>query len=187
MLTEREWSQYSRKRAPLRVTIPDTGQRSTYFLQLPFLWSTPLLIGSALLHWFISQGIFLMRIALYDHGSKIDKTTFDGVESQLGYSDRGILASLLLGLSLVLIVLFVALVFKYPSGPPLGASCSAVISAACHVGTGEGNYSREGAGEDIANKPLMWGVTVQGSRMVPGHCAFSAEMVTEPIKGYLYK
>lgn len=71
MLTEREWSQYSRKRAPLRVTIPYPGQRSTYFLQLPYLWSTPLLLGSALLHWFISQAIFLIRIAKYDHGVKL--------------------------------------------------------------------------------------------------------------------
>ncbi|KAF2181016.1 hypothetical protein K469DRAFT_793638 [Zopfia rhizophila CBS 207.26] len=50
MLANREWTGYTIKRAPLRVTIPRSGQRSTYFLQLPYAWSVPLLVASILLH-----------------------------------------------------------------------------------------------------------------------------------------
>jgi hypothetical protein len=50
MLTEREWTQFSRKRASLSVTIPSSGQWSTHFLQLPDRWSAPLLIAAAIVH-----------------------------------------------------------------------------------------------------------------------------------------
>lgn len=91
-----------------------------------------------------------------------------------------------MGVLLVTFLVVVALVFKYPSGPPLGASCSAVISAACQARRVEGDYRQEMVGEDITNKPLMWGVTVEGSRDVFGHCSFSAEEVSKPRTGHLY-
>ncbi|KAH7079730.1 hypothetical protein FB567DRAFT_533217 [Paraphoma chrysanthemicola] len=68
MLAGREWSQYAIKRASLRVTSPVEGQRSTHFLQLPYSWSIPLLAGSILLHWFVSQSLFLARVAFYKDG-----------------------------------------------------------------------------------------------------------------------
>ncbi|KAF2827056.1 hypothetical protein CC86DRAFT_264039, partial [Ophiobolus disseminans] len=62
MLAGREWAQYAVKRAPLRVvTLPKPTQRSTHFLQLPYVWSIPLLIACALLHWLVSQSLFLAR------------------------------------------------------------------------------------------------------------------------------
>jgi len=44
MLANREWAQCSIKRAALRVSVPKTGQRSTYFLQLAYLYSVPLML-----------------------------------------------------------------------------------------------------------------------------------------------
>src|SRR4051812_18450004 len=71
MLAQREWSNYAIKRAPLRVTTPSPSQRSTYFLQLPYAFSVPLLLAAVVLHWFISQSIFLVRITAYKDGKPV--------------------------------------------------------------------------------------------------------------------
>lgn len=65
MITVCEWARYAIKRASLHVTIPRPDRRSTCFLQLPYTRGFPLLISSILLYWFISQSIFLVRIAVY--------------------------------------------------------------------------------------------------------------------------
>ena len=63
MLAHREFANYALKRAPLRVTVPQEGQRSTHFLSLPFTWAIPLLLSGVILHWFCSQSIFFARFA----------------------------------------------------------------------------------------------------------------------------
>lgn len=57
--TENEWSSYSLSYKPLRVSVPRGEQTSTYRLQLPYKYSLPLLAISALLHWILSNAIFL--------------------------------------------------------------------------------------------------------------------------------
>ncbi|KAJ4286430.1 hypothetical protein N0V90_013129 [Kalmusia sp. IMI 367209] len=168
MLANREWSQYSLKRAPLRVTLPSPGQRSTYFLQLPYTFSVPLLLASVLLHWFISQSIFLARIAMYKDGVLVSMddrltayrhmvTATNSVFTGLGYSDSALIASLTWGSALVLVMLLMAHWMIYPKGLPVGGTCSAVISAACHVRHEEG--AAEEVKGDISSQPLKWGVT----------------------------
>lgn len=58
-----EYSGYAKQRKPLRVSTPRGLQRSTYYLQLPYVYSVPLIVLSSALHWLISQSIFLARIA----------------------------------------------------------------------------------------------------------------------------
>lgn len=201
MLANREWSQYSIKRAALRVTMPTKTQRSTYFLQLPFTFSIPLLVASTLLHWFISQSIFLARIAMYDtEGTLIDisdrltayrhmaVSQSGSVFTALGYSDAALIAVLTWGSGLVLFLIVMANVMTYPKGVPVGGTCSAVISAACHVTrrTEEGAVGGEVKGEDVASLPLKWGVTVRGGRDRIGHCSFSSGEVEKPVVGHLY-
>ncbi|KAJ4357542.1 uncharacterized protein N0V89_002118 [Didymosphaeria variabile] len=197
MLANREWSHYGTKRATLRVTIPSPGQRSTHFLQLPYSFSIPLLIGGVLLHWFISQSIFLARIAVYkdgvltepkdllgqyQHMGKSSNAAFTGI----GYSDAGMIACLTWGGIIVVFLVVVSNVMTYPKGVPLGGTNSAVISAACHFRNQEdGNY-RLAEENDIASQPLKWGVTMRGGRERVGHCCFSAGEVEEPIVGHLY-
>lgn len=60
--TESEWSSYSLSYKPLRVTIPRGEQTSTYRLQLPYKYSLPLLAISVLLHWILSNAIFLFVV-----------------------------------------------------------------------------------------------------------------------------
>ena len=192
MLANREWASYSIKRAALRVSVPGPGQRSTYFLQLPYTWSIPLIVASILLHWFVSQSIFLARIAVYKDGTLVstfqdrlgkykhlrqDGALFSGV----GYSDNGLLAAICWGSALVGSCLLVAGFFKYPKGLPLGGTNSAVISAACHM-----RYEVAYRDESVTEKPLKWGVTIQGDMDRIGHCCFSSGDVEVPHVGYLY-
>ena len=194
MLANREWAQYALKRASLRVTLPTATQRSTYFLQLPYTFSVPLLIASTLLHWFVSQSIFLARIAVYrgDELVAVDRiqqynnfdTSYKGIVTAVGYSDSALLTSIGWGTALVVFILLVAGICTYPKGLPAGGTNSAVISAACHVRYG--NEARGKMDMDVAGEPLMWGVTVPGSREVVGHCSFSSGEVERPKVGFLY-
>ncbi|KAK3669847.1 hypothetical protein LTR78_010305 [Recurvomyces mirabilis] len=67
MLLCHEYSKYAMdgRRKPLRVTTSHGQQRSTYYLNLPYTYSIPLLIASGTLHWLISQSIFLARLNVY--------------------------------------------------------------------------------------------------------------------------
>lgn len=185
MLAQREWSNYAIKRAPLRVTKPSPGQRSTYFLQLPYTFGVPLLLAAVLLHWLISQSIFLVRIIPYEDGKPSDlklstMKQVGGSSAALGWSNAGLVVSFIWGCVLVAVILLVAFFGRYPIGLPIGGTNSAVISAACH---GEERERRAG---DIADRPVKWGVTRPGSRDAVGHCCFSGEEVGKPEVGSLY-
>jgi hypothetical protein len=187
MLANREWAGYAIKRAALRVTIPSPTQRSTYFLSLPFTYSVPLIAASVLLHWFISQAIFMARITIWENGVQTDLETVDNENragSDLGYSDSALIASIVWGCVLVLLCVLIAGVCTYPRGLPIGGTNSAVISAACHVKHGDEDGSQEY--EDIADRPLQWGVTVESTMDSVGHCCFSDQKVKAPVEGDLY-
>jgi hypothetical protein len=67
-----EWSHFAKERKPLRVSSP-TGL--TYFLQLPYRIALPLLVMSGLLHWLVSQSIFLAVVSEYDEiGNEKNRT-----------------------------------------------------------------------------------------------------------------
>ncbi|VUC26786.1 unnamed protein product [Clonostachys rosea] len=57
-----EWSKYAHgAHRPLRVSFPKGGQRSTYFLQLPYRYGVPMLSLSVLIHWLVSQSLFVVQ------------------------------------------------------------------------------------------------------------------------------
>lgn len=201
MLANREWTNYAHKRAALRVTAPSFSQRSTYFLSLPFTFSVPLIIASTLLHWLISQSIFLARIAVFQNGEEIQGVYGDGngfyTSTDLGFSDSALIATIVWGCVLVVTCLLIAGICKYPKGMPIGATNSAVVSAACHVKrvNGEGRsveqtqYKDAGGSrveEDIVDRPLQWGATIEGTMDEVGHCCFSDQVVEMPEEGCLY-
>lgn len=170
MLLAKEWSEYAYKRKTLRVSLPIEGQRSTYFLQLPYKYAIPLLIFSGALHWFVSQSIFLANINEYGvHGLSSEDSY-----STCGYSPIAMIFVIILGSLLILLEL--ALGFRtYKPGIPLAGSCSKKISAACHIPENELELHPE-------QGPLQWGV-------VPGvfdkngnpHCSFSSKSVINPL------
>lgn len=131
-LTE-ELTNFAKHRKPLRVSEPSGKQRSTYWLSLPYRYAVPFIASMALLHWLVSESIFLVQITEYDSLSNI---VFDDGDQPAGiyglnWSPPAILATFVV--SLIMFLILVALsVRKYPNYMPILSSCSVAISAACH-------------------------------------------------------
>jgi hypothetical protein len=180
MYTAAEWMSYATKRQPLRVTNPEGEQNSTYWLQLPYAISIPILVAMTLLHWLVSQSIFLASINFYRDGLELegDDTKVMGC----GYSCAAIIFAIALGL--LLVGTLVGNGFRiYPASMPLASTCSAAISAACHPPTDD---------KEAAYKALQWGVVQADSSSnllsegaLP-HCSFSSREVEPPANGRTY-
>ncbi|KAF0324135.1 hypothetical protein GQ607_008565 [Colletotrichum asianum] len=56
----REWSRFSTGYRPLRVSSPRGQQIDTYRLQLPYRQSIPLITASIVLHWLLSNSLFVI-------------------------------------------------------------------------------------------------------------------------------
>ena len=174
-----EWDQFSRQRKGLRVSqCPQRAQRTTYFLQLPYRFAFPLLTFSAFLHWLCSQSIFLVSIAVNDAKNDGDIVKF----STCGYSPLAILGMTIMGIFMILVAFTVGN-REFKSRAPAVGSCSASISAMCHV-------PKEESGEEAAYLPVKWGVTnfdcVTEDGEPFGHCSISSQAVQEPEEGKLY-
>ena len=170
MCLAHEYSNYSVFRKPLRVTAPHGDQRSTHWLHLPYTYSLPLLVASAVLHWSISQSLFFVGIELY-FSAELLETYFT-----LGHSLQPIILDIVLG-SFMLFAL-VGMGFRKLAGKiPLANSNSFAIAAACH---------RPEEDKDAALKGVMWGEVHRGSVSEVGHCSFTSMDVTAPVEGRLY-
>ena len=177
MLLAEEWSAYSTKRNFLRVTSPRGRQRSTYRLQLPYRYGIPLLVASSVLHWSVSQSIFLARVNKLD---PFNRKILSLSISTCGYSPIAIILVIILG-SIVVLVGLGNGCRKGRTGMPLAGSCSAAISAACHPPKTD---------VDASLKRVMWGVVTEGSSSNSdksvGHCSFTSFEVEAPIVGKQY-
>ena len=172
MLLAAEWSRYFLRSKALRVTTPHGGQRSTYYLQLPYMYSIPLLVASAMLHWLISESIFLARITAWRNGKPFPEAD----SSEIGYSCLPILLVILLGFSMLSMAIGNGF-RKFHSHMPVAGSCSVAIAAACH---------RPKDDLDAAFLPVSWGeVNHEGTEDV-GHCCFTTEDVHDLIIGRMY-
>ena len=207
MLMGREWNNFSQKRAALRVSDnPKGDQRTRYFLQLPYKFTVPLIIISILLHWILSQCIFVVSVEvlenMYDLGGDIGNAVISWGLVTCGYSPVAIMTCLLVSIAIPTSVIGAGR--RRLRGPmPVAGSCSLTIAAACHHTDGNPR-------PDTALEPLAWGVMVewgkdQGS-LSPSetksvdqtseastlatlsyeHCGFSNGMVAEPQEGRIY-
>lgn len=181
-----EWMSYAKTKKPLRVSWPHGQQRSTYWLQLPYRYGVPLTASLMLMHFLISQAVFLARVQYYRPDGSPDYS-----ESNVGYSHVGILASCCVGAVLILSqVLHSLRTIEAPI--PLHGNKSIAISAACHPllrssGTDESALLDDGK-EDISCGKVMWGAEVQPKYEGDvGHCSFTAGEVEMPVKGNLYQ
>ena len=179
MAAEQEWNNLGASRKGLRVTQPYGHQRSTYFLQMPYRWSLPLLAISATLHWLMSQAFFLVRtftLSLGGLGDDNSRNTIATSTSAIGFSALSlvVLISILFGLVAVIGAMGLR---KREVRVPVVASCSLAISAACHPPPGDANAH-------LAK--VQWGVTEH--EVVTGfkHCSLSSKPVTEPEEGKTY-
>jgi len=166
-----EWNQFGTRRKGLRVTKPMEKQRSTYFLQLPYKFSLPLLSVSGILHWLLSQSVFLVQVDVFDRNG-----VSRSMQSGIGLSTKSIVA--LCG-TFYLLVLAVGTVGRrrLRIRIPFAASCSLVISAACHPPPDD---------QSAHLRKVQWGVVEE--RMFDGkrHCTLTSRPVSKPKEGTIY-
>jgi hypothetical protein len=130
-----EWTRFLRPKGkkPLRVSSPVGMQRSSYMLSLPMTYSVPLMISFILLHYLISQSIFLIQADAFGPGPEIYRIpAYD--RSDVGFSALGIIFSITLGVLLVAALLINAVRRHYTDVPtdfPAMGTNSFAISAAC--------------------------------------------------------
>src|ERR1700744_2700708 len=151
------------ERKGLRVsTGPEGSQRASYFLQIPYKFALPLMGLCSLLHWIASQSIFVVSVQI-DH-TVLEGTPYDSYYNATGYDDNhGILNYITCGYSpaailctsLITLSMIVVLVLirwqKFGNAMPIVGSCSAAISAACHL-------DKDEDGEETVLMPVKWGV-----------------------------
>ncbi|KAF2683140.1 hypothetical protein K458DRAFT_390412 [Lentithecium fluviatile CBS 122367] len=180
MLLGQEWSTYANHRKGLRVSRNPAGsQRSTYFLQLPYRFAFPLMALSGVLHWLVSQSIFLVSIVVYDSDGN-PGSGFGGLAdwSSCGYSPIAMFTVIILGCLMIAVIISFGFV-PFKKGMNLAGSCSVAISAACHLAEDHVD------GYTAAVSKLQWGVVGMDDEGV-GHCAFSTKEVEQPKKGEMY-
>jgi hypothetical protein len=170
-----EWSDFASERKTLRVSHPKGIQRSTHFLQLPYKIALPLMVIAGVLHWLLSQSIFLAVVAEYSPtGSLADPLNV----ASCGFSPLAMISVIVLGALLIVFTLALGFLRRYDASIPLVGSCSAAIAAACHQPTWDG---------DASAKALQWGAIpdMMDSNGV-GHCSFSSGEVERPLEGIEY-
>lgn len=167
-----EWNRMATMRKGLRVTKPVGDQRSTHFLQPPYCWAIPLTVIAGILHWLLSQTLFLSRLEMRDGSGHLKP---DESYCTCGYS--------LLSLIVLIAILLAGLAWvlrlssrSWREKIPLAVNCSLVMSAACHPPP-----------EDTEGykKKVRWGVVPSRFGGI-GHCSITGEAVTEPVVGKKY-
>jgi hypothetical protein len=72
IFANREWHHYALERKPLHVTEPYGLQRSSYYISMPWRFGIPLMSSSAVLHWTLSQSVFVMVVEAVAEDGTID-------------------------------------------------------------------------------------------------------------------
>jgi hypothetical protein len=103
LLVAVEWSKAGHIRTPLRVSQPKGLQRSSFFLSMPYRYGMFMMAASTLIHWFVSQSVFLVQTAGFDSDGKRD---YSLDSSRVGYSPIAEVLVLPLG-GIMVLVLFV--------------------------------------------------------------------------------
>ncbi|KAF7536886.1 hypothetical protein G7054_g4182 [Neopestalotiopsis clavispora] len=114
---------------PLRVSSPIGMQRSSYFLALPFKYSIPVLGMTMLLHWLISQSLFLVQASTFASGSEgIRVSSWDS--SARGFTPLGGILSLSVAMIVFISLIINSIARSYRDIPPeferMGCNSSAI-------------------------------------------------------------
>jgi hypothetical protein len=89
-------------RKALRVSSPkNSEQRSSYFLSLPWKYAIPQMIAFMLLHWLVSQSIFIVLTSAWNISPEEAPVPNDN-STRLGFSCAGIFLVLIVATTLVL-------------------------------------------------------------------------------------
>jgi len=156
MLLANEANRFSREegRKPLRTSFPLPGQRAAHFLQIPYRFAVLLSASMALLHFFVSETIFLTSVDVYDSaGASDSKASFTVFMQALG----GWEASMIWASILLLVLYILGLLPLQTKNMPLVSNNSLPTSAACHTLDGD---------RDAATKPLAYGVLLSDDELM---------------------
>ena len=181
ILATAEFLSYSVRPQYLRVAWARGRQQSRKFLQVPYLYGIPILTASTILHWLISQSLFLVRITIFDTNGIPQP---DLAISTTGYSPLAIIFALCLGGLMLLTVLLLGLLRRFPATMPLAACSSASIMALCQP-------QEDLTEQEVTMQKLQWGVVsdrgleVERSDVI-GHASFSAHGASPLISGNEY-
>jgi hypothetical protein len=168
-----EWNSLATSRKVLRVTRPVGEQRETYFLQLPYRWSLPLIVASGGLHWLLSQSIFVVGLETYDTSGKLVRAKS---QSACGFSGTSFTV-LTLAFNLVVGVVGMVGRRKFRVRIPFAGSSSLVVNTACHPPSDD---------LDPHLRPVQWGAVVEKMYDGEDHCTLSSQTVYIPTVGGLY-
>jgi len=121
---------------------------------VPLRWAIPLLASMALLHVFIAQAVFLVKVNPYRLDGTLDA---EYISEDFMVSYDGVLATLVWSVVLILALHGLGLRKLQTENMPLMCNNSRAISAACHPPRGE---------ENAANGPVAYGVLIgEGERL----------------------
>jgi hypothetical protein len=130
-----QWVRFLRPdgKKPLRVSLPSGMQRSSYILSLPLTYSITLMIIMIVLHWLVSQSLFVVQTIGFDTaGELVHFPSFNG--SAVGYSPLGMVLATACGVIMILGLLINSLVRGHENVPaefPTWGSSSAHIEVMC--------------------------------------------------------
>ncbi|OTB05612.1 hypothetical protein M426DRAFT_260105, partial [Hypoxylon sp. CI-4A] len=177
-----EWTRFLREdgKKTLRVTSPVGLQRSSYFLSLPMKYSIFLVSASIALHWFISQGIFLVQTSSFGPGPTGEwHPEFD--VSARGYSILAVILAICLGGILVIALMINSFARRFqdiPEGFQLLGTSSAGIGLTCQ---------RPADDTDAHLFPVSIGIVPDQDASTKGRLAFSTYIrIQRPEEGFLY-
>lgn len=136
-----EWVRFLREdgKKALRVSFPVGMQRSSHFLSLPFRYSVPLMIVSIVLHWFISQSIFLVQSSAFSAGPDGQRLRMCDYSAR-GYNLGGGVSAIAVGSAALAALLVNSLLRGYhdiPAGFQRMAFHSMAIQAICQRPDGD--------------------------------------------------
>jgi hypothetical protein len=177
MFIAADWSAFAFKKQRLMVSSAVGEQRGTWLLGAPLGYGLGLLGLHTLIHWFVTQSIFVVQIVMYNKDGTPD---FDyPTISNCGYSPIAIICSLVAALLLVISVIDTML-RRFPAGaPPVASTSSAATSAACHP------IARS---DSLVFQKLMWAVDGGFGNGVE-HCSLASAEYSQlqvPSPGILY-
>lgn len=130
-----KWVRFLRPsdKKPLRVSQPEGMQRSSYILSLPLTYSVPLMVAMMILHWLVSQSVFLVQTLGFDTSPDPARVfTFD--RTAVGYSLLGMVLAVAFGGIMIVVLLVNSAVRHYSGVPPnfvRAGMSSALIRAFC--------------------------------------------------------
>ncbi|KAH7408859.1 hypothetical protein BKA64DRAFT_693057 [Cadophora sp. MPI-SDFR-AT-0126] len=189
MFLAADWSNFAFRPQTLLVSSRRGRQRGTWLFGAPIKWGLASITMQTLLHWFVSQSLFMVQLQVYnkDGSPRGSDYTWElgSILSQVsncGYSPVAIIFTVVAACVLMLSAVFF-MWRRFPAGaPPVVSTCSAAISAACHP-----TQRIEG----MKYGELRWGAVGRVEEGI-GHCSlvpaefWDSGQAHEPVEGVMY-